>query len=99
MTKGDAFTSPIEFAIGETLQRFENKGSLSDSDKFIVELLKRSKVIWSSIRINGLETCGKTYNDFVKACEIKRNIMFFSDDEIDKLNKALKIMKVMQEED
>ena len=43
MAKGDIFTSPIDFALQETMKRFEN--SEDDNDKLIYEILRRSKAM------------------------------------------------------
>ena len=96
MVKGDIFTSPIDFALQETMKRFENADN--DSDKLLYEILKRSKVIWDNIKINGLGIVGMTYEQFCEQFEHKKNIVFLSDDEIDKFNKAVRIMNVMGED-
>lgn len=94
MVKGDVFTSPIDFALQETMKRFENQNN--DNDKLIYENLKRSKKIWENIKINGLEICGMTYEQFCEQCDRKKNIVFLSDDEIDDFNKAVEIMNVIR---
>lgn len=93
MVKGDIFTSPIDFALQEIMKRFENADN--DNDKFIYEALKRSRTMWQSIRINGLETCGMTYEEFSEQCQSKRNIVFLSDDEVDNFNKVTQIMRII----
>ena len=94
MVKGDIFTSPIDFALQETIKRFENYDN--DSDKLIYESLRRSKAIWENIRIHGLEICGMTYEQFCDQCDKKRNIVFLADDEVEDFNKAVEIMNVMR---
>lgn len=94
MVKGDIFTSPIDFALQETMERFENPNN--SNDKLIYETLRRSKKIWENIKIHGLEICGMTYDQFCEQCDRKKNIVFLSDDEIDDFNKAVEIMKVMR---
>lgn len=91
---GDIFTSPINFALEETMKRFEN--AEEDHEKLIYEALKRSKRLWENIRINGLEILGMTYEQFCDQCDKKRNIIFLSDDELDDFNKAVEIMDVMR---
>lgn len=94
MVKGDIFTSPIDFALQESLKKFEN--IKNDNDKMIYESLRRSKAIWENIRIHGLEICGMTYEQFCDQCDKKKNIIFLSDDELEDFNKAVKIMNVMR---
>ena len=94
MVKGDIFTSPIDFALQETIKRFENYDN--DSDKLIYESLRRSKAIWENIRIHGLEICGMTYEQFCDQCDKKRNIVFLAEDEVEDFNKAVEIMNVMR---
>ena len=94
MVKGDIFTSPIDFALQETIKQFENCDN--DSDKMIYESLRRSKAIWENIRIHGLDICGMTYEQFCDQCDKKKNIVFLSDDEIDDFNKAAQIMNIMR---
>lgn len=94
MVKGDIFTSPIDFALQETIKRFKNYDN--DSDKMIYESLRRSKAIWENIRIHGLEICGMTYEQFCDQCDKKKNIVFLSDDEIEDFNKAVQIMNVIR---
>lgn len=91
---GDIFTSPIDFALQETIKQFED--AENNHDKLIYEALKRSRRIWENIRINGLEICGMTYEQFCAQCDKKRNIVFLSDDELDDFNKAIQIMEIMK---
>ena len=94
MVKGDIFTSPIDFALQETMKQFENANN--ENDKMIYEGLKRSKAVWENIRINGLEMYGMTYQQFCDQCDKKRNVVFLSDDDLEDFNKAVKIMNVMR---
>ena len=94
MVKGDIFTSPIDFALQETMKQFENANN--DNDKMIYETLRRSKAIWENIKIHGLEICGMTYEQFCNQCDKKKNIVFLSDDEVDDFNKAIQIMNVIR---
>lgn len=89
----DIFKSPIDFALKKTMSEFEN--SNNDNDKLIYETLRRSKAMWDKIRINGLEICGMTYEQFCEQCEEKKNVIFLSDDELDKFNKAVRIMNIL----
>lgn len=92
MIKGDIFTSPIDFALQETMKKFEN----DEQSRFIYESLRRSKVMWENIRINGIEIVGLTYEQFCEQFENKKNVVFLSDDEVKDLNKAFEIMRVMR---
>ena len=94
MVKGDIFTSPIDFALQETMKQFENADN--DNNKMIYESLRRSRAMWKNIRIYGLDICGMTYEQFCDQCNKKRNIVFLSDDEVEDFNKAIEIMKVMR---
>ena len=94
MVKGDIFTSPIDFALQETMKQFENADN--NNNKMIYESLRRSKTIWENIRIHGLDICGMTYEQFCDQCDKKKNIVFLSDDEVGNFNKALQIMNVMK---
>lgn len=94
MIKGDIFTSPIEFALQETMKKFEN--SEDENDKIIYETLRRSKVIWENIRIHGLEICGMTYEQFCDQFNEKNHIVFLSDDEAGAFNKAVQVMSVIR---
>ena len=94
MVKGDIFTSPIDFALQETIKQFED--SDKDNDKLIYNSLRRSQVMWKNIKIHGLEICGMTYEQFCEQCNKKKNIVFLADDEVEDFNKAIEIMKVMR---
>lgn len=96
MVKGDVFTSPINYAIQEMLKRFEN--SEDENDKLLYELYKRSEALWETIQIHGLDFCGMTYEQFAEHCKKKRNIIFFSDEEIVYFNKAIDIMNIMMKD-
>lgn len=93
MVKGDIFTSPIDFALQETMKKFESLDN--ENDKILYEMLKRSKVIWDNITINGLGIIGMTYEQFCEQFEHKKNIVFLTDDEVAKFNKAVRIMEVI----
>ena len=94
MVKVDIFTSPIDFALQETIKQFENTDN--DNDKMIYESLRRSRAMWKNIRIYGLDICGMTYEQFCDQCDKKKNIVFLSDDEVEDFNKPIDIMKVMR---
>ena len=94
MVKGDIFTSPIDFALQETMKQFENADN--DNDKMIYESLRRSRAMWENIRVHGLDIYGMTYEQFCDQFDKKKNIVFLSDDEVEDFNKAIDIMKVMR---
>ena len=94
MVKVDIFTSPIDFALQETMKQFENADN--NNNKMIYESLRRSRAMWKNIRVHGLNICGMTYEQFCDQCDKKKNIVFLSDDEVEDFNKAIKIMKVMK---
>lgn len=93
MVAEDIFTSPIVFSLQETMKRFED--SKDESAKIIYESLRRAKKVWDNVSINGLEIYGMTFEQFCEQCDRKRNIIFLSDEEIEKYNKALKIMEIL----
>ena len=93
MVKEDIFTSPIDFALQETMKQFENYDN--DNDKMIYESLRRSRAMWENIRIHGLNISGMTYEQFCDQFEKKKNIIFMSDNEIKTFNKAVEIMDIM----
>ena len=93
MVKGDIFTSPIDFALQETMKQFENYDN--DNDKMIYESLRRSRAMWENIRVYGLDICGMTYEQFCDQFATKKNIVFLSDDELKDFNKAVEIMNIM----
>lgn len=92
MIKGDIFTSPIDFALQETMKKLEN----DEQSRFIYESLRRSKAMWENVRIHGIEIVGLTYEQFCEQFENKKNVVFLSDDEVKDLNKAFEIMRVMR---
>lgn len=94
MNNSDFMISPIEYALQETIKKFEN--SDKDDEKLIYELLKRSEAIWSSIKINGLQTYGMTYEDFCNQCKEKRNVLFLTDEELENINKAIQVVNIMK---
>ena len=94
MVKVDIFTSPIDFALQETMKQFENADN--DNNKMIYESLRRSRAMWENIRVHGLNICGMTYEQFCDQCDKKKNIVFLSDDEVDDFNKAIQIMNVIR---
>ena len=94
MVKVDIFTSPIDFALQETIKQFENTDN--DNDKMIYESLRRSRAMWKNIRIYGLDICGMTYEQFCDQCDKKKNIVILSDDEVEDFSKVIEIMKVVR---
>ena len=94
MVAENIFTSPIDFALQETIKQFED--SDKDNDKLIYNSLRRSQVMWENIKIHGLEICGMTYEQFCEQCNKKKNIVFLADDEVEDFNKAVQIMNVMR---
>ena len=95
MAKGDIFTSPINFALQETIKRIEIN---TDDDKFLYEMLIRSKALWEKVRIVGLGIYGMSYEQFCDELETKRNIIFLSDEDMDLFNKTVKIISVIREQ-
>lgn len=96
MVNGDAFTAPIEFALQKSIKEFE--GSDDKNDKIIYEGLRRSIAVWEGIKIHNLQIYGMTYEQFCEQCESKPNIAFFTDNEMQNINKAMRIMKVIEED-
>lgn len=92
-TSGDIFTSPIDYALKETMKQFENK---NDGDsKLIYSALARSRAICEKIIINGINVYGMTFEQFCDQLDKKKNVIFLSDDEIEYYNKAVEIMNIM----
>lgn len=85
----------IEFALKETMKRFEN--SASESDQIIYNLLSRSLILWKHIKIHGIDMYGMDLNEFSHYCDEKRNLMFLTDEEMKNLDKAMKIAEVLKE--
>lgn len=94
MIKGDIFTSPIEFALQEAITKYEG----DEENNLLREALKRSKAMWESIRIRGLQICGMTYEQYCEQLESKRNVIFLTDDEMKDYIKAQKIMNALRAE-
>ena len=93
MVKGDIFTSPIDFALQETMKQFENADN--NNNKMIYESLRRSRAMWENIRVHGLDIYGMTYEQFCDQFEKKKNIIFMSDNEINTFNKVVEITDIM----
>lgn len=93
MTKGDIFTSPIEFAISKALETLGD----CENDRIIKESLKRSAKMWEAIRVYELQICGMTYDQFCKQLEEKRNMIFMTDEELKRYNKAVRVMNILNE--
>ena len=94
MIKDNVIVTPIDFALDVALEIYVNA---DDSDgKFTYELLRRSKAMWENIRIHGLDSYGITYEQFCDQFNRKKNIVFFTDDELKDFNKAIEIMQVMR---
>ena len=96
MVNGDAFTAPIEFALRKTMKEFEK--SDDKNDKIIYEGLRRSMEVWEGIKIHNLQIYGVSYEQFCEQCKTKTNIVFLTDDEMQDINKAMRIIKVMEGE-
>ena len=92
------FEDYINYAIQFAINSYKNNygDSKCFSDRLFLECLKRSEVVWSSLRIHGLEFYGLTYDEFCKQCEEKNHIVFLSDDEAKLLNKAFEIMDIIK---
>ena len=93
MVNGDAFTAPIEFALQKAMKEFD--GSDDKNNKIIYEGLRRSMEVWEGIKIHNLQIYGMTYEQFCEQCESKPNIVFFTDNEMQNLNKAMRIMRAI----
>lgn len=93
---GDIFVDPIEFALRKTMQQFEE--SDTENDKIIYESLRKSMAVWKSIKIHNLQIYGVSYEQFCEQCKTKTNIVFLTDDEMQDINKAMRIIKVMEGE-
>lgn len=65
--------------------------SISDSDGFMIELVRRCQKLWEHLRIQGIEFMNMTYEEFCDQCEKKKNIVFMSDEEFDEYKKAIRI--------
>ena len=96
MVNGDAFTAPIEFSLQKAIKEFE--GSDDKNDKIIYEGLRRSMAVWEGIKIHNLQIYGVSYEQFCEQCKTKTNIVFLTDDEMQDINKAMRIIKVMEGE-
>lgn len=75
------FTMPINFAIKDTMKKFEN--STDEDGRIIYESLRRCDIIWDMITLSGVEIYGLTYEQFCKQFEEKRNVVFFTDEELE----------------
>ena len=95
VVNGDIYTSPVIFALQKLMNEIEDADN--DGEKFLYEMLRRSKVMWESITINGLEIIGMTYNQFCEQCKEKRNIVFLTDEEVRLLSVNLKKAKQIEE--
>ena len=85
----------ISFALEETMERFAS--AEDDGYKFVYSVLERSRAMWEKIRIGGLRNCGMSNEQFYEQLENKRNVIFLSDDEMERFNKAIQIMSVLNE--
>ena len=83
----------IDYAFDVAIEKHKH-----DDNDFIYNALKRDKKMWETIRTCGLEMYGMSYEDFCKQCEKKRNIIFVSDDNLADYNKAVKIMRIINED-
>lgn len=93
---GNILTGPIEFALQETIKRFENPKSVNDI--IARDSLMRSKEMWDRIRIYGIETTGNSYSQFVEQIEEKNNILFLTDEELERYNKAMRLYSLISKE-
>ena len=93
--KENLISNPVKYALQIAINQFE-KTDIDDS-KLIIAALKRAEAVWDNVFIHGLEFYGLTYEQFCKQCEKKKNIFFFSDDEVKLLNKAYKIMNIIDD--
>lgn len=92
----DEFSSTIAFALRENMKQFEGKDD--ERSKIMYRCLQASEEVFKNLYIAGIELFGKTYERFLEELKEKRNVVFLSDDEIIKYNRARKIMKFMEEE-
>lgn len=86
MSMSNIFSMPINFAIKDTIKKFEN--STDKDGRIIYELLKRCDIVWDNITLNGIEIYGLTYEQFCKQFEEKRNVVFLTDKEMETYKKV-----------
>lgn len=89
----DLIISPIEFAVCKTIGEYADQKD--EYSKIIYQSLIRSKVIWDNIKIHGIDYCGLSYEQFCDQCKDKPNVLFLSDDELERYKKALEIMDIL----
>ena len=92
----DEFSSTITLALREMMKQFEGKDD--ERSKIMYRCLQGSEAVFNNLYIAGIELFGKTYERFLEELKEKRNVVFLSDDEIKKYNRARKIMEFMEEE-
>ena len=80
----------------EMMKQFEGKDD--ERSKIMYRCLQASEEVFKNLYIAGIELFGKTYERFLEELKEKPNVVFLSDDEITKYNRARKIMKFMEEE-
>ena len=93
----DIFTGTITFALERAINEYKDRED--EAGKVLYESLIRSKAVWETLYVCGLELFGMSYERFLEQCKEKKNIIFFSDDEFAKFKKAKKIMNAMGEEE
>ena len=70
----------IDFALERLIK--DNESYTNDDERLIYEAAIRSKEIWQNIKVNGIDSCGLTFEQFCEVCKEKNNILFLTDEEI-----------------
>lgn len=102
----DIFSYAISKAIENNIEQLDSKDNKEESDYFIIETLKRAKVVFDVLEISGLDIYGMNYKQFSEQVSNKGNIVFMSDKEYeeyqffkytgaDKYRKMKKIIEIM----
>lgn len=88
----DVFVNTILFAIDKTIETL--KDSESDGDQALVGMLRRSREPWHNSDIKGINAF-VSYEEFIEQLSSKKNIFFLTDEELNRCNKGIEIMDIL----
>ena len=79
----------------DEINKIESKKDKTIEDKKLLSYMTREYDLLSHICLNGVNRYGCTVDEFKDRLKEKPNILIFSNSEVERLNKALKIMELL----
>lgn len=84
----DFLITPAIFALNKQIKTLNLE---DENDKIVYEALIRSRTTLENIKLHGIDIIGKSFQEFSDELKQKTNVVLMTDDELSKMNKALRL--------